>query len=139
MSDVTRVLVVDDDAGLRTELRQLLEDAGYEVVAEASDGSQGVARARQERPHVVISDLRMPGGVGGLDLAAELQGEVPVIILSAYDDPGLVSRARELGATFLVKGCRSRTIFAALEQAIGTPPAARADGLDVTSFARLAG
>lgn len=118
MTRATRILVVDDDAGLRKELRQLLEDAGYEVVAEASSGFQGVALARLALPHVVISDLRMPGDIGGLDLAAELQGEIPVIILSAYDDPGLQARVREAGATFLVKGCRSRTIFAAVEQAV---------------------
>ncbi|MCU0283750.1 MAG: response regulator [Candidatus Nanopelagicales bacterium] len=117
MTDAVRVLVVDDDAGLRTELRQLLEDAGYAVVAEASTGAQGVAQARLARPHVVISDLRMPGEVSGLDLAAALQGEVPVIILSAYDDAGLQARARQAGALFLVKGCRSRTIFAALDRA----------------------
>jgi len=81
----TRILLVDDDAGLRGELRQLLEDAGYDVVAEAADGLQGIVCARRERPEVVISDLRMPG-LGGLELAAELQGEFPVIILSAYDD-----------------------------------------------------
>ena len=118
MTGATRILVVDDDAGLRKELRQLLEDAGYDVVAEASSGFQGVALARLARPHVVISDLRMPGDIGGLDLAAQLRGEVPVIILSAYDDPGLQARVREAGATFLVKGCRSRTIFAAVEQAV---------------------
>jgi len=112
-----RVLVVDDDAGLRSELRQLLEEAGYEVVGEAGTGAQGVARARADHPHVVISDLRMPGDVGGLELAEQLRGEVPVILLSAYDDAGLQARAREVSATFLVKGCRSRSIFAALEHA----------------------
>jgi two-component system, response regulator PdtaR len=117
MSGPLRVVVVDDDAGLRTELRQLLQDAGYDVVAEASTGAQGVAQARLARPHVVISDLRMPGEVSGLDLAVALQGEVPVIILSAYDDPGLQARAQAAGAGFLVKGCRSRTIFAALDEA----------------------
>ena len=97
MTVATRILVVDDDAGLRKELRQLLEDAGYDVVAEASSGFQGVALARLALPDVVISDLRMPGDIGGLDLAAELQGEIPVIILSAYDDPGLQARVREVG------------------------------------------
>ncbi|MGB7981080.1 MAG: response regulator transcription factor [Candidatus Nanopelagicales bacterium] len=117
MTAATRILVVDDDAGLRKELRQLLEDAGYEVVAEASNGFQGVALARLALPHVVITDLRMPGDIGGLDLADELQGDIPVIVLSAYDDPGLQARVRAAGAAFLVKGCRSRTIFAAIEQA----------------------
>ncbi len=116
MTGATRILLVDDDAGLRGELRQLLEDAGYDVVAEAADGAEGVARARTQAPHVVISDLKMPG-LGGLDLAAELHGEIPVIILSAYDDAGLQAQAREAGAIFLVKGCRSGAIFAALEQA----------------------
>jgi DNA-binding NarL/FixJ family response regulator len=117
MTCAIRILVVDDDAGLRKELRQLLEDGGFDVVGEAASGFQGVALARLARPHVVISDLRMPGDVGGLDLAVELQGEIPVIILSAYDDPGLQARVRAAGAAFLVKGCRSRTIFAAVEGA----------------------
>ncbi len=117
MTCAIRILVVDDDAGLRKELRQLLEDGGFDVVGEASTGFQGVALARLARPHVVISDLRMPGDVGGLDLAVELRGEIPVIILSAYDDPGLQARVRAAGAAFLVKGCRSRTIFAAVEGA----------------------
>jgi CheY-like chemotaxis protein len=112
-----RILVVDDDPGLRRELTLLLEDAGYDVVAEAASGFQGIALARRHRPDVVISDLRMPGDIGGLDLAAELQDEIPVIILTAYDDQGLQARIRETGATFLVKGCRSRTIFAAVERA----------------------
>ena len=117
VSGAIRIVVVDDDARLRKELTLLLEDSGYDVVAEAASGGQGIALARHSRPDVVISDLRMPGDVSGLDLAAELQGEVPVIILSAYDDPGLQARVREAGATFLVKGCRSGTIFAAVEQA----------------------
>lgn len=111
-----RILVVDDDPGLRRELTLLLGEAGYDVVAEAASGCQGVALARLTRPDVVISDLRMPGDINGLDLAAELGGEVPVIILTAYDDQGLQARIRETGATFLVKGCRSRTIFAAVER-----------------------
>jgi DNA-binding NarL/FixJ family response regulator len=114
-----RILVVDDDAGLRKELRQLLEDAGHEVVAEAATGFQGVALARLALPDVVISDLRMPGDIGGLELAAELQGEIPVIVLSAYDDPGLQARVRGAGAAFLVKGCRARALFAAVELAAG--------------------
>ena len=119
MTSPTRILVVDDDAGLRKELRQLLEDAGYEVVAEAATGFQGVALARLALPDVVISDLRMPGDIGGLELAVDLQGEIPVIVLSAYDDPGLQARVRAAGATFLVKGCRSRALFAAVELAAG--------------------
>ena len=77
MTAATRILVVDDDAGLRKELRQLLEDAGYDVVAEASSGFQGVALARLALPDVVISDLRMPGDIGGLDLAARAPGGDP--------------------------------------------------------------
>jgi len=71
-----RVLLVEDDAGLRAELRLLLEDAGYVIVGEACDGAEGVACARREQPQVVISDLKMPG-LNRLALAAELNGEIP--------------------------------------------------------------
>jgi len=117
-----RVLLVEDDAGLRAELRLLLEDAGYVIVGEACDGAEGVACARREQPQVVISDLKMPG-LNGLALAAELNGEIPVIILSAYDDEGLQAQARDAGALFLIKGCRSRSIYAAVEQAVERHPA----------------
>lgn len=118
MTKSIRVLLVDDDAGLRAELRLLLEDAGFQVVGEARDGVEGIAYARHERPDVVLSDLKMPG-LSGLALAAELRDQIPVVLLSAYDDEGLQAQAREVGAGFLIKGCRSRAIFAAVQRAAG--------------------
>lgn len=111
-----RVLLIDDDGGLRAELRTLLEDGGYRVVGEASGGREGIALVGVQQPDLVITDLKMPDG-SGLDVAAALAGQVPVIILSAFDDEGLQAQARELGAAFLVKGCRSRTIFSAVDTA----------------------
>jgi response regulator NasT len=116
VSGALRVVVVDDDVAFRAELRTLLEDAGYDVVGEAADGAQGVELARDGRPDVVLSDLRMPGR-SGLQLAADLAGTVPVVLFSAFDDDDLQAQAHRVGARFLVKGCRSRSIFAAIQAA----------------------
>ena len=112
-----RVVLVDDDLALRAELRTLLEDGGYEVVGEASDAIAGLAVARRVRPDVVITDLKMPG-YSGLQLAAALKGDLPVVVLSAFDDEGLQAEARALGAQFLVKGCRSQRIFEAVSSCV---------------------
>jgi DNA-binding NarL/FixJ family response regulator len=102
-----RVLLVDDDEFHREALRDLLETLGFDVVGEASEGSQAVAAAIEFRPHVVLMDLRMPG-VGGIESTQMIKSRNPsvqVIILTAYDDFGLRIAAEEAGAyCYLPKG-----------------------------------
>lgn len=92
-------LVVDDDAAARRMMRRALERKGY-AVEEASNGRQGLDRARQLVPDVVLLDLRMPGELSGVDVAGQLKGDnatraIPIVIVSAsahFDARAMTSR-----------------------------------------------
>jgi DNA-binding NarL/FixJ family response regulator len=115
-----RVLLVEDDRGLREALRDLLEDFDVEVVGDAVDGEEGVRMTLELDPDVVLMDLRMPV-LGGLEAAGQIRDrrpDVPVIILTAYDDPALKDGAERSGAyAYLVKGCPPREITEATFEA----------------------
>lgn len=108
-----RVLVVDDDEGIRQALRDLLREEGMDVVGEAANGSQAIEAATELRPDVILMDLRMPV-LGGAEATAKIREELPttqVIILSAYDDPALNRNAEDAGAyAYLVKGCSAALV-----------------------------
>ncbi|MCU0283751.1 MAG: response regulator transcription factor [Candidatus Nanopelagicales bacterium] len=116
-----RLVLVDDDAGLRLALQELLVDAGYAVVGEAGNGVDGLAVITRCQPDVVLLDLRMPG-MGGVEVARALRDRAPavrVIMLSAYGDLGLQRLLGDLGVSaYLVKGCPSRRIVAAIDAAM---------------------
>jgi DNA-binding NarL/FixJ family response regulator len=107
-SESRRVLVVDDDTSVRTVLRELLREQGFDVVGEAVNGLEAVALAQELAPDVMVVDVRMPV-LGGLEAARRIRLLDPVVrfvILSAYDDPTLQQEADDVGASaFLVKGC----------------------------------
>ncbi|MBB0244848.1 response regulator [Streptomyces alkaliphilus] len=96
-----RVCVVDDQTLVRQGIRSLLGLAeGVEVVAEAEDGRSAVAVIRAHAPDVVLLDLRMPGrdGIGALEDLRELGIDVPVLVLTTFDDDELVLGALRAGA-----------------------------------------
>ena len=96
-----RVLLADDHAVARQGIRRMLEEeADIEVVAEASDGMEALARVRAFRPDVVVTDIRMPR-LGGIELLSTLKEEgLPTrgIVVTAYSDGGLISNAIRAGA-----------------------------------------
>jgi CheY-like chemotaxis protein len=106
--DGPRVLVVDDAAPIRNAIRGVLEDAGIEVVGEASDGAQGVAMAGSLRPDVVLMDLRMPSR-DGFQATEQIVRELPgirVVVLSAYETEESAAAVMAAGAfAFLPKHC----------------------------------
>ena len=116
----TRVLVAEDEAIIRLDLAEMLGDAGYDVVAQASNGEQAVEMATELRPDLVIMDVKMPvlDGLG----AAEQIGEAricPVIMLTAFSQKELVERARDAGVmTYLVKPFTSSQLLPAIEIAL---------------------
>lgn len=104
---VRRVLVVDDDASVRLICSVNLEAAGFTVL-EASDGREGLERARSERPDLVLTDVAMPR-LDGFGLAEALRQhehtrDIPVAFMTGYPEQSYASRARALGAlAFLQK------------------------------------
>jgi response regulator NasT len=113
-------LVADDDPIIRLDLRQMLMNLGYEVVAEAGDGDEAVHLARSIRPDVCVLDIRMPER-DGISAVHELvsEGISAAILLTAYSDHELVEKATEAGAfAYLVKPFKPQDLPPAIEVAV---------------------
>ena len=116
-----RVVIVDDDALVRTALRLILEsDSGVTVLGEGSDGRSGYDAARSLRPDVVLMDLHMPG-TDGVWATAQIAADCPdtkVLVLTAFDTDAMVAAALRAGATgFLLKASAPEIIFRAVHAA----------------------
>lgn len=115
-----RVLVAEDEALIRLDLVEMLREEGYQVVGEAGDGEQALSLAREEKPDLVLLDVKMPK-MDGLDVAAQVAEEriAPVVILTAFSQRELVERARDAGAmAYLVKPFSKSDVTPAIELAV---------------------
>ena len=116
-----RVVIAEDEAIIRLDLKEMLEEEGYEVVAETGRGDEAVEMVRQHQPDVAILDIKMPG-MDGLTAAREIAGErrAAVLILTAFSQRHLIDRARDAGAlAYLIKPFQRTDLVPALEMAIG--------------------
>src|SRR5438093_8684234 len=114
-----RILIAEDETIIRLDLKQLLERAGYDVVAEAKDGEEAVALARSEEPELAILDVKMPK-LDGIEAARRILEErpVPIVMLTAYGQQELVARAVEAGVFgYLVKPFRETDLLPAIATA----------------------
>jgi AmiR/NasT family two-component response regulator len=114
-----RVLIAEDEALIRLDLKEMLEEEGYEVVGEAADGEEAVAMAGRLHPDLVILDVKMPK-LDGIAAAERIAGErvAPVVILTAFSQRDLVERAREAGAmAYLVKPFQKKDLVPTIEMA----------------------
>lgn len=114
-----RVLIAEDEALIRLDLKEMLEEEGYAVVGEAADGEQAVALAEALRPDLIFLDIKMPR-LDGLAAAEQIAGQriAPVIILTAFSQRDLVERARDIGAmAYLVKPFQKHDLPPAIEMA----------------------
>ena len=121
MSDAPtrRVLVAEDEALIRLDLKEMLEEEGYDVVGEAGDGEEAVALANRLHPDLVILDVKMPK-LDGIAAAERIAGDrvAPVVILTAFSQRDLVERAREAGAmAYLVKPFQKKDLVPTIEMA----------------------
>jgi two-component system, response regulator PdtaR len=114
-----RVLIAEDEAIIRLDLRETLEEEGYEVVGETGRGDEAVALARELSPDLAVLDIGMPG-VDGLEAARVMVGEqlCGVLILTAFSQRELIEQARDAGAlAYLVKPFQKTDLIPALELA----------------------
>jgi AmiR/NasT family two-component response regulator len=114
------VVIAEDEALIRLDLREMLEEEGYVVAGEASDGETAVKLAEDLRPDLVIMDVKMPG-LDGISAAERITAEhmAPVVILTAFSQRDLVLRARDAGAmAFLVKPFTKADLVPAIEIAV---------------------
>jgi CheY-like chemotaxis protein/sugar/nucleoside kinase (ribokinase family) len=104
-SDGIRILIAEDNALLRGVLRDALEEAGMTVVGEASDGAEAVTVAERMLPDVVVMDMRMPNvdGIEATEQIAAADWAMPVVVLSAYDEPQMIDAALNAGAANCLK------------------------------------
>jgi AmiR/NasT family two-component response regulator len=114
-----RILIAEDETIIRLDLRELLENAGFEVCAEAKDGVEAVELAASTEPELAILDVKMPG-LDGIDAARRILEErpIPIVMLTAYGQDELVSRAVEVGVFgYLVKPFREADLLPAIRTA----------------------
>ncbi len=114
-----KVVIAEDEALIRLDLREMLEEEGYVVAGEAADGEAAVKLAEQLRPDLVIMDVKMPG-LDGISAAEQITANqiAPVIILTAFSQRDLVQRASEAGAmAYLIKPFTKADLVPAIEVA----------------------
>jgi response regulator NasT len=114
------VLIAEDEALIRLDLKEMLEEEGYLVAGEAGDGASAVDLAQKLRPDLIIMDVKMPG-LDGISAAAQISEQrlAPVVILTAFSQHELVRRASEAGAmAYLVKPFTKADLVPAIEVAV---------------------
>ena len=117
----TRVVIAEDEAIIRLDLKETLLEEGYEVVGETGRGDEAVELVKAHQPDIAILDIKMPG-LDGLSAAREIAGErrAAVLVLTAFSQRDLIEQARDAGAlAYLVKPFQRSELIPAIEVAIG--------------------
>ena len=116
-----RVVIAEDEAIVRLDLKETLEEEGYEVVGETGRGDEAVKLVRELEPDLAILDIKMPG-LDGLAAAREIAADrrAAVLILTAFSQRDLIEQARDAGAlAYLVKPFQKSELLPAVEVALG--------------------
>lgn len=119
MTEPMRVLVAEDEAIIRMDVVATLAEAGLQVVAEASDGEEAVKLALELEPDVVVMDIKMPK-LDGISAAERItEKKIPVVLLTAFSQSDLVSRAVEAGAlAYITKPFKPADLVPAIQIAL---------------------
>jgi response regulator NasT len=116
-----RVVIAEDEAIIRLDLKETLEEEGYQVIGESGRGDQALELIRELQPDLAILDVKMPG-MDGLEVARHIDTEkiCGVLILTAFSQREMVEHARDAGAlAYLVKPFQKSDLIPAIEVAIG--------------------
>ena len=113
-----RIVVAEDEALIRMDLVEMLGEAGYLVVAQASDGAEAIALVAEHKPDLAILDVKMPI-LDGISAAEEIIATCPVLMLTAFSQRELVDRARDAGVmAYVLKPFTINDLVPAIEIAI---------------------
>jgi two-component system, response regulator PdtaR len=119
-STLRRVVIAEDEAIIRLDLKEILVEAGFDVVGETGRGDDAVELVRRHQPDLAILDIKMPGATG-LDAARairDLDIKVAVLLLTAFSQRNLIDEARDAGvAAYLVKPFQRIELIPAIDQA----------------------
>ena len=114
----TRILVAEDETLIRMDLVEMLTEAGYEVVAQATNGEEAIALATEHKPDLAILDVQMPV-LDGISAAEKIIAMAPVLMLTAFSQKELVDRARDAGVmAYVVKPFTISDLMPAIEIAV---------------------
>ena len=119
MSEPLRVVVVEDEALIRMDVVSTLEESGFEVVGQGADSEEAIALATDLEPDIVIMDIKMPklDGITAAEKIVELK--IPVVLLTAFSQADLVSRAAEAGAmAYVTKPFKPGDLLPAIQIAL---------------------
>ncbi|MEV0188600.1 ANTAR domain-containing response regulator [Kitasatospora purpeofusca] len=117
---ITRIVIAEDEALIRLDLKEMLEEEGYTVVGEAGDGATAVRLVQELKPDLAILDVKMPV-LDGLSAAEQIHEAhlAPVLMLTAFSQRELVDRARDAGAmAYIVKPFSKSDLVPAIEMAV---------------------
>jgi AmiR/NasT family two-component response regulator len=118
ISPATRILVAEDETLIRMDLVEMLTEAGYEVIAQATNGEEAIALANEHKPDLAILDVQMPV-LDGISAAEKIIAITPVLMLTAFSQRELVDRARDAGVmAYVVKPFTISDLVPAIEIAI---------------------
>jgi two-component system, response regulator PdtaR len=113
-----RILVAEDEAIIRLDLVEMLTEAGYVVVAQATNGVEAISLAQEHKPDLAILDVKMPE-LDGISAAEKIIEIAPVLMLTAFSQKDLVERARDAGAmAYVVKPFSISDLVPAIEIAV---------------------
>lgn len=116
-----RVIIADDEPITRMDIKEILENAGYDVVEEAADGFDAVEACKKHRPDLVLMDVKMPllDGLSAAQIITDEQLADTVIMLTAYSESGFVEEAKNVGvAGYLVKPIDEKSLVPSIELAV---------------------
>lgn len=115
-----KIVIADNESIIRMDLKEILEEAGHEVVGEATDGLKAIDLTRKYKPDLVIMDIKMPE-MDGIAAAKVISNEkiAPVLLLTAFSQKEIVDKAKDSGVlAYLVKPVRESNLFPAMEIAM---------------------
>jgi AmiR/NasT family two-component response regulator len=119
MQEPLRVIVIEDESLIRMDVVATLQEAGYEVIGEGSDGEEAIRLATELEPDLVVMDIKMPklDGISAAEKIAELK--IPVVLLTAFSQADLVTRAAAAGAmAYVTKPFKPTDLLPAIQIAL---------------------